>query len=158
MRWRRPAPAVAPARGTGGGRIGLALAVLLAMGPLATIGGAHLLATRTDARSAAIERQLAPRRAAAREAGAARALLAPALARPALGQVIDRIAAVLPADAMLVSAAQADDGRLVLEFSTPDPDALRAALRRAPGLAALRDSGQRRTDASMMARLEGPLS
>ena len=60
------------------------------------------------------------------------------------------IAQALPPEAALLGASRNRDGLLEIEVRTPDPDKLRAALRRQPSLGGLRDAGQRQSDASMI--------
>lgn len=148
----------APAGGGAGwseGKVAIVVALLLLAGPLLTIGGARLLADRQRAAAARIEADAAPRIAAAEAAEAARAQLGTVLRRRPLGTTIETLARALPADATLVRAERTAQGRLALEIGTSDPDRLRAALRRIPALARLRNTGQRQADAAMIVLLEG---
>lgn len=148
----------APAGGGAGwpeGKVAIMVALLLLAGPLLTIGGARLLAERQRAAATRIEAEAAPRIAAAEAAEAARAQLGAVLRRRPLGATIETLARALPADATLVRAERTAQDRLALEINTSDPDRLRAALRRIPALARLRDTGQRQADAAMIVLLEG---
>lgn len=133
-----------------------AVALLIALAPLLTIAGAALLAggaRSADERLAADE---APRIAAARRAEADRAALSAIVRRPGIGATLDALARALPGDAMLLRAGRDAEGRLAIEVSAPDPDQLRAALRREPALAGLRDAGQRQGDAGMVVSFTEP--
>ena len=145
--WRGRERSAAP---VGEWRVGLAVAALIALGPLATILGANMLAggARTEARL--LQAKVAPRVAAEGANARARDELAAVLRRPGAGQVLEAVARVLPPEASLVRAERNGDGLIELEVSTPDPDKLRAALRREPLLSGLRDSGQRQGDAAMI--------
>ncbi len=156
---RRAARAVRtrPTLGVADLRFALALAALLALGPLLTIVGANLLRAGVDAENRELESQLRTRLApqVARHEAAAR--LRDAVRQPALAATLERLARALPDDARLVSAARTADGRLQIEISASDPDQLRGALRRDPVLAALRETGQRRTqDARVVVTLGVP--
>jgi hypothetical protein len=156
--------AVAPslmARVRGGGvtvrrgewRIAAAIAGLIALGPVMTIAGAALLTGQARRATQGLEATLAPRIAAQDQAMAGRKLLGDAAARPLLSVVLDRLARVLPADADLQRAERKADGAIEFDIITSDPDGLRAALRRSPDLAGLRDTSQRRGDAGMVVSL-----
>jgi hypothetical protein len=144
-------------RGTGGGpsaagdwRVAAGVALLLAAAPLLTIAGATLLAERERDAAMALRMQGAPASTARAARAQARAALAPLLARPGAAATLDALARVLPADARLQRVLRADDGILEFDVATPDPDRLRAALRRAPALAGLRDTGQRQGDGALI--------
>ncbi|MCR5872383.1 MULTISPECIES: hypothetical protein [unclassified Sphingomonas] len=126
-------------------RLAAALVGMLALGPLLTIMGATLLRAGVEAENRALEAQLRVRSApeAARD-GAARALR-DAVRSPTLTATLERLARAMPDDARLVSAARGADGLLQVEVSASDPDQLRDALRRDAALAAMRETGQRRT-------------
>ncbi|WP_066656408.1 MULTISPECIES: hypothetical protein [unclassified Sphingomonas] len=126
-------------------RLALALAGLVALGPLLTIVGAKGLRAGVEAENKVLEAQLRTRTApqAARDAAAAE--LRDAVRRPALVATLERLARALPDDARLVSAERDASGALKAEIATNDPDLLRGALRVDPLLAALREVGQRRT-------------
>ncbi len=126
-------------------RIALALAAVVAMGPLLTIVGADLIRAGVEAEARALEAQFRTRMAPAEARRDAAAVLRDSVRQPALATTLERLARVLPDDARLVSAARGADGLLLVEIAASDPDLLRGALRRDPVLAAMRESGQRRT-------------
>ncbi len=126
-------------------RLSLALAGVLALGPLLTIVGAQALRGGVEADNRALESQLRSRTAPELARSEAAAVLRDAVRQPALAATLDRLARALPDDARLVSAARGADGHVQVEISASDPDLLRGALRRDPLLAAMRESGQRRT-------------
>ncbi|MBO9714900.1 hypothetical protein [Sphingomonas sp.] len=130
-----------------------AVAALIGLGPVLTIGGATLLAVRARDAANAINQRAAPTLAAARLAEQDRAELAAATRRPGVGAVIEALARALPPEASLSRVGRGGDGQLLLEISSPDPDKLRAALRREPVLAGLRDTGQRQGDGAMVVQL-----
>ena len=132
----------------------VALAVLIAGGPGVTIVAAALLADRVRSETFALEREEAPRLAAVRVQEAARAELRPLLARPGMITMLDGLARALPQDASVASASADAGGALRVEVLAPDPDRLRAALRRDPATAGLRNTGQRRGDGGMLVALE----
>lgn len=131
---------LAPRKGLRPVTVGLAL--LIALGPLATALGATLLADAARRETAKIEATLAPVRRSAQRQAAARTLLSDAIARPGPVALLDAVATALPADAALVRAERREDGLIELEVAASDPDALRSALRRVPALAGLRDVRQ----------------
>lgn len=141
----------AEASARAGRRVAVAMALLIAAGPLVTLLGAEMLAARAHADAARIAARLAPRMAAERTARQAREAMAAALARPMLGATLETIARALPANAVLVRAERMPDGALELEIAAPDPDQLRPALRALPGIGAFRDTGQRQGDSGMIA-------
>jgi hypothetical protein len=134
-----------------------ALAALIAAGPLLTIAGAGVLASRERAATARLEAELAPRIAARAAAQEARAALAPVLAAAPAASVIDLLARALPGDASLLRVERLANGTLELDIAAPDPDALRAALRRSPDFARVRPLGQRQGEGMIVATflLEG---
>lgn len=136
-------------------RVAIAVALLIATGPLLTIGGARLIGERQRVTADRIETRMAPRIAAARAAREARAQMAAVLQRQTLGATIETLARALPADATLVRAERSAAGRLILEIAAADPDKLRSALRRTPALARLHDTGQRQGDGQLIVLLEG---
>lgn len=136
-------------------RVAIAVALLIAAGPLLTIGGARLIAERQRSAADRIETEMAPRIAAAQAARAARTQMAAVLRRPTMGATIEALARALPADATLVRAGTGTQGRLALEIAAADPDKLRSALRRTSALARLRDIGQRQADGRLIVLLEG---
>lgn len=135
-------------------RAGFAVALLLAAAPLAVWAGARWTERGVTRDIAAVRATAAPRieRLAARDA--ARAALDPLLSTPGVATTLDDLARALPADAALVRAGRGADRRLTAEVTSADPDRLRAALRRAPATAGLRDAGQRRGDSGMTVTLE----
>lgn len=150
LRTRRAAPRPPLPPGRHELRIAVAVAVLLVLGPLATIVGANILASRARAEAARLDATASPRVAARAAAERDRAALATLLRRPTVGATIEAIAQALPPEAALLGASRNRDGLLEIEVRTPDPDKLRAALRRQPSLGGLRDAGQRQADASMI--------
>ena len=154
----RRVPATGSATGPDGwpeGRMAMAVALLIVAGPLLTVGGAHMLSERQRMAAARIEVEVAPRIAAAEAASQARSQMDAILRRRTLGATVDALARALPADATLARAERNAQGRLALEVATADPDRLRAALRRVPAFAQLRNTGERQADASMIVLLEG---
>jgi hypothetical protein len=148
---RRSAPAGDPPRSSPvGRRLALAVALLIAAGPLATLVGAELLARQARSATAALDARLAPRMAAERDAEQARAAMRAMVAQPTLGATLDAVARALPADAAVVRAERGPDGALELEVSALDPDQLRPALRVLPGIGTFRNVGQRQNGAAMI--------
>ncbi|MBB5710721.1 hypothetical protein [Sphingomonas xinjiangensis] len=131
------------------------MAALIAAAPVLTITGAHVLAGRERAQADRLETALAPRVARQVASEQARDLLAPLVNSPTLAATLDTLARGLPKDASIVRAERGGDGALRLELRTPDPDALRGALRRVPTLAVLREIGQQRSDAAMIVSYRG---
>lgn len=139
-------------------RLALALAGLVALGPLLTIMGAQLLHGSVEADNRSLANQLRARDAPQAKQAAAAAELRNATRQAPFAATLDRIARALPDDARLVSAARGADGRMLIEISASDPDLLRGALRRNVLLASLRESGQRRTqDARVVVTLRTPV-
>ncbi|WP_044332121.1 hypothetical protein [Sphingomonas hengshuiensis] len=132
-------------------RLGVAVAALLALGPALTIGGAAWLRADALAEATRLRASAAPHAAEVQARAEARAALAPVLDRPTLGTTIEVLARGMPADAQLVRVERTAQGALEIDASAPDPDRLRAALRREPALAGLRDVSQRRGDGAMIA-------
>ena len=130
-----------------------AVAVLIALGPLMTIAGAKLLARHERSESTRLQGELAPRLAAEQAARTARAEIAATVQRPAMGTTLEALARALPADASLSRVERTAQGALEVDVTTADPDKLRAAIRRAPELSGLRDSGQRQGDGTMLVSL-----
>lgn len=135
-------------------RAGVAVAVLLAAAPALTWAGALWTEAHVRRDIAAIERTAAPRLATVAATRQARQELATILDTPGVAATLDGLATALPTGATLRSAGRAADHRLAVEVAAPDPDRLRAALRRAPQTARLRDTGQRRGDGAMLVALE----
>lgn len=130
-----------------------ALAVLIALGPLATIAGAKLLTRHERAQIVSLQNNLAPRIAAEQAARTARSEIGAAIARPQMGATLEALSRALPADASLSRAERTAQGALEFDVTTTDPDRLRAAIRRVPELAGLRDSGQRQDGGTMLVSL-----
>lgn len=127
-------------------RFAMALAALIALGPLLTIAGAGWMRAGVVQDTEALRAQGRARLDAEGARQRAALLFRDAVRRPTLSVTLDRIARVLPDDARLASAAREADGALRVEIAASDPDPLRAALRRDPLFAAMRESGQRRTE------------
>lgn len=134
----------------GGWPLAAVFGVLLAAGPLLTIAGASLLADHERRATIRLQSDLAPRLQAEAAAREARAALANAAGRPAPGEVLEVLAGVLPVEARLTRAERTRDGGLELDVAGSDPDALRAAVRRAPEFAGMRNTSQRHADAAMI--------
>lgn len=149
-----PASAIRP-RGSIDWRIAGALGALIALGPLLTIGGAGVLASRAQQNAARIEAGLAARMTAEAQGRSARATFRQAVRGAPAALWMDRIARVLPADARVAAMARSSSGEFEVQISTPDPDQLRSALRRDPAFAALRETGQRRAGAMMLVTMRG---
>jgi len=148
---QRLSEALAAARlPSGGWPVAASFGALLAAGPLLTLVGATLLADHERRATARLQNELAPRLQAAAAARAARTELANAAGRQAPGEVLEILAGVLPAEAALTRAERTRDGGLEIDIAGGDPDALRAAIRRAPQFAGMRNTSQRRTDAVMI--------
>jgi hypothetical protein len=137
------------------GSMAALVAVLIAAGPLLTIGGAKLLAGRERAAVARLAAEASPRIDAARAAAEARVQLGVVLRRPTLGATIEALARALPADATLVRAERNAQGGIEFDIAAADPDRLRSALRRAPALARLRNTGQRQADGRIIVTFAG---
>ncbi|MDT8757106.1 hypothetical protein MZO42_00200 [Sphingomonas psychrotolerans] len=137
------------------GSVAMLVALLIATGPLLTIAGAKLLSARQRAAAAKLEGEAAPRIAAARNATEAHQQLDGVLRRRALGPTMEALARALPQDAVLVRAARTSEGIVEIEVEVADPDKLRAALRRSPTFARLRNTGQRQADARMIVTFAG---
>lgn len=128
---------------------------LIALAPLLTLGGAHLLTARETAAADRLRSQAAPRIAARAAGTAARRTLSETLRQPNLGATLEALARALPANATLARAGRAADGTLEIEAAAPDPDALRDALRRDPAFARLRAIGQRQADGAIVTAFRG---
>jgi hypothetical protein len=153
---RRPA---AGAQSSGGawpeGSIAALVALLIILGALLTIGGARLLAAQQRAATARLDADAAPRIEAARAAAEARGQIDAVLRRMSLGATLEALARALPADATLIRAARTGEGVLEIDVAASDPDQLRAALRRTPALARLRNTGQRQAEGRMIVTFVG---
>ncbi|MES2445510.1 MAG: hypothetical protein V4574_22005 [Pseudomonadota bacterium] len=130
-----------------------AVAVLIAAGPVATIVGAKLLAANAQAEVQRLREQAAPRVAAERATVGERAELVALLRRPGAGATLEALARALPPEASLARVERGPAGLLAVDITAPDPDRLRAALRREPVLARLRDAGQQRGELVMTVSL-----
>ncbi|UZK67476.1 hypothetical protein [Sphingomonas sp. M1-B02] len=148
--WR----AYEPARG-GDRRLAVAVALLIAAAPVLTISGGTLLAGRERAATTRIEAALAPRIAAERTTAQARIELEGALRRPSLAATVEMLARALPTDATLVRAERTREGVLEFDVASPDPDLLRAALRRTAGLARARSISERPGESGMIVSFRG---
>ena len=134
------------------------VAALIVAGPLLTIAGAKLLASQQRAAAARLADEASPRIEAARAAVEARRQIDVVLRRQPLGGTIEALARALPPEATLVRAGRTAQGVLEVEVAAPDPDRLRAALRRTPAFARLRNTGQRQADAKMIVTFAGTTS
>ena len=130
-----------------------AIAVLIALGPLATIAGAQLLARQERSEAERLRADLAPRLAAEQSIEAARAEIGAILQRPAIGATLEAFARGLPADATVVRIERNAGGTLEADITATDPDQLRASIRRDPALAGLRNTSQRQSDTAMIVTL-----
>ncbi|AQR73581.1 hypothetical protein [Sphingomonas sp. LM7] len=154
---RRPAVAAVP-EGVAKwpeGSVAALVAVLIAAGPLTTIAGAKLLAAQQRAAAADLAGDASPRIEAARTADEARGQIDAVLRRMPLGATLEALARALPTDATLVRVQRSAQGVLEIDVAAADPDRLRAAMRRAPALARLRNTGQRQADARMIVTFAG---
>jgi len=66
---------------------------------------------------------------------------------PPLSAIAAQLAATLPEDAGIESLSLTPEGEVLIEITTPDPDALRSVLAEDPLLASLGERSQSRTDA-----------
>lgn len=123
------------------------LAALIALGPLLTIVGAGMIERNAQAEAARLTAAAAPRVKAETRDQEARAVLRSAVRDAGLAVWMDRLAAVIPADARVARMDKAAGGVIEIVIATPDPDLLRAALRRDPALTGFRETGQRRAGA-----------
>lgn len=135
-----------------GWRVAVVVALLIIAGPLLTIAGARLLEEHVRGETLLIERS--PATVAARAADVQQSALRQLLARQAIVVTLDGLARTLPYNASLTFIEANGEGALRIEVATPDPDRVRAALRRDPATAALRDAGQRRGGGVMLVTLE----
>ena len=150
-RWLAERPAMP--RGRCEWWVAVAVGALIAAGPAATILGADLLAGGVRADVTKLREQVAPSAAAAQTAAKERSELVALLRRPGLGATAEALARALPADASLVRVERNAAGLLEVDLTAPDPDRLRAALRREPALARLRDAGQLQGELAMTVSL-----
>ena len=140
---------------TGGWGFAGLIAFLLALGPILTILGGGILARRESVQAARMAGEAAPRVSAQQASQRDRDQLAKLLQQATVGATVEALARALPPEAALLRAERGEDGALEIEVRTPDPDKLRAALRREPRLASMRDSGQRQSDAAMIVVFRG---
>ncbi|MBX3594186.1 hypothetical protein [Sphingomonas sp.] len=143
-----------PARGMAAVQwpVAIALAAVIALGPLLTLIGASAIERDARREAAAVIAQAAPRVAAATASRAARASLRSATYEAPVAVWLDRVARVLPADAR-IAVMRRRGATIDLQLSTPDPDRLRGALRREPMLAGFREVDQRRAGAVLLVTL-----
>ena len=80
----------------------------------------------------------------------ARETLRRAVRRSTVAASLDRMAGALPGDARVTRMAQDADGAVEIDIAAPDPDQVRAALRRDGGFAGFREQGQRRAGALIL--------
>lgn len=142
-----------PANGPVDWRLAAGLAALIALGPLATIVGAGLIEHNARTEAARLNAQMAPRLKAEARVRAARDMLRNATRDAGAAVWLDRVAAAIPGDARVARMGKAADGSMEIEVTAPDPDVLRAALRRDPALAGFRETGQRRAGAMIAVTL-----
>ncbi|MES2338866.1 MAG: hypothetical protein V4537_12290 [Pseudomonadota bacterium] len=135
-------------------RAGIAVALLLAAAPAAVWAGARWTETGVRRDIAAVTATAKPRLDGLAARTAARAELDTLLAVPGVGGTLEALTRALPADASLARVARGPEGRLAIDVAAADPDRLRAALRRHPATAGLRDAGQRGGDGVMLVTLE----
>lgn len=139
----------------GAGRLGVMLALLLPLGPLATVVGAEVMTMRQRALASTAGQGEAAREA---EAALAERHLLTTLAPSSLSTILDAVARTLPAEDRLVTLSIEDgnggDARLKASIATADPDRLRAALARSPITAGLRSTDERRGDGVLIVSLE----
>lgn len=142
---------------SGGGHpnreLAAAIAISIALGPLCTLAGAKWIAATDRREVQRLRDELDPRLAAERESDEARGQLARTAARPMMGVTLEALARGIPADSTIARVERSPQGFLEVDVSTPDPDRLRAAIRRDPALSRLRDTSQRQSDAMMIVTL-----
>lgn len=133
----------------------LRLALLIAAGPVLTIVGARWLEARAQAEATRLRASIAPRIEAAARSQAARDMLRNVVRQPAFAVTLDRLASVLPQEARVARMARNLDGVTTIEITAPDPDQVRAALRRDPVFGGFREVGQRRAGSMMLVSYRG---
>jgi hypothetical protein len=131
-------------------RLAMAIAALIAFGPLLTIVGGTLLEHEAKADTARIEARMEARTADIVADRKARSALRSAVREAPLAVWFDRLAVALPPEARLARMERRADGTIEAEILTPDPDLLRGALRRHPALAGFREAAQRRADGMIL--------
>lgn len=134
------------------GRFALAIAALIALGPLATIVGSGVIERTVRAETRALGVAAAPRLRAEQADRAARTRLRRAVRAVPVAIWLDRAARILPGDARVSRVARLPDGTIELDVTAPDPDSLRAAIRRDPAMAGFREVVQRRAGAMILVR------
>lgn len=135
--------------------VALALCALIALGPAIVLVASAWQVGPAEAEARGLEATAARRDADARSVEQARATLRALIRRPTLGAMTERLASALPEDGRIASLTIDREGVVTVEATAPDPDQLRAALRRDSALARLRDAGQRRGDAMMIVTFRG---
>ncbi len=145
------------ARPPHGWRVAALAGLLIAAGPMALWIGASLSVASVEAQNAKLRALLAPRFSSEKRDRVARDDLANMVARPVPGSVLEALARALPTDAGLVRVGMTAQGLIEIEANAPDPDRLRAALRREMMFKALRVTGQARGDGTMIVTFSGPL-
>lgn len=135
-------------------RFAMALAALIALGPLLTIVAAGVLERSVRAETAQLARQAASKVDAAAADRAARDLLRSAVREVPVAVWLDRAAVALPGDARLSRMVRRADGGMTFDVTAPDPDLVRAALRRDPRFAGFRETAQRRAGAMILVTYE----
>lgn len=153
MAQRFTARAPRPEGGRVDWRLAAGLTALIALGPLVTTMGAGMLERSAQAEANALTVQAAPRLKAEAQARDARTTLRGAVRDAGVAVWLDRLAAAIPADARVARMGKAADGAIEIEITAPDPDLLRAAMRRDPALAGFREIGQRRAGAMIAVTL-----
>lgn len=137
--------------------VGLSIALLIAAGPAITLAGAELLIRIERAQLEARTTELRPRLDAAAERRNGRDVLGSALGGLSLGETVEALAIALPSDDRLVSLSRNSGGQIVAQIASQDPDRLRAALRSANHLEALREQDQRRGADAILVRYSGTI-
>jgi hypothetical protein len=113
-------------------------AALVASVPFTTIGGARFLTSLEEARSEALQQELAPRQAQERSAlraEAQRQSLKLVLGAPPAAQAIEALALAMPEGSFARAAQGERGGSLAFTVDTPEPEQLADAMRKVPGLA-----------------------
>jgi hypothetical protein len=131
-------------------RFALALTALIALGPLLTVVGAGLLERDARADAARLRAQAAPVTDAAKADRAARGLLRATVSEAPVALWLDRAARALPDEARISRMARSSEGRMEIDVIAPDPDPVRAAMRRDPAFTRFREAGQRRAGGAVL--------
>lgn len=152
--WRLPQwrlPRIATPRGPAL----IAIALLLSI-PFTVAAGAWWQAREAMVQNQALQFRYGRDSGKAVLSQAERERLASDLSRRTIGDLVVRLAAVLPSDAMIHAAKDDGDYGLKIEIDASDPDRLRAALAADPLFAHLRETAQDRTESgTMRVTLEG---